>query len=153
MTIRTLQAPDYAQVDFLMQQLHRIHVEGRPDLFQELEHPYSQEEYEEMLENPRFISIGAEESGRLCGICFVSLRERAAMSDIRTAYMEDLIVAENCRRRGVARALFTEAELRAQEQGAKRLELMVWAFNQGALNLYMGLGMRERSFILEKDLL
>ncbi len=40
-SIRKLKLEDYEDVDTLMQQLHRIHVDARPDLYAEMEHPYS----------------------------------------------------------------------------------------------------------------
>lgn len=41
MNIRTMIIEDYPSVDRLMHQLHKIHVEGRPDLYVDMEHPYS----------------------------------------------------------------------------------------------------------------
>ena len=152
MEIRNVTVDDYAAVDCLMQKLHKIHVLGRPDLFIDLEHPYSKEEFIEMIDKEIFLCLVAEEDRNVIGLCFVELRERSAMVKMRTAYVNDLIVDVNYRHKGIAKALFQEAEKRAKALGAKRLDLMLWAYNEEALHFYESLGMKPQRYILEKRL-
>ena len=49
MIIRKMMIDEYDKIDSLMQQLHQLHFTNRPDLFVDLEHPYSKEEYEKLL--------------------------------------------------------------------------------------------------------
>ncbi len=152
MRIRDMKLEDYEAVDGLMQDLHRLHVQGRPDLYVDLEHPYSLQEYKEKVESDDVISILAEEEGKVLGICFVILRKRSMMVNMITAYMDDLCVKKEAQRKGIATALFQRAEEEAVARGAKRLDLMVWEFNQGAVEFYKSLGMTEQRYILEKKL-
>ena len=152
MTIRTMRSSDYEAVDRLMGQLHQSHVEGRPDLYAPLEHPYSREEFEEMLADHQKILLLGEEDGTAVGLCVVSLRDKSGMTDLKTAYMDDMVVDEGFRGRGYARQLFRAAAERARALGAVRLDLMVWSFNEAALNLYRELGMTPQRYILEKPL-
>ena len=152
MTIRTMRSSDYEAVDRLMGQLHQSHVEGRPDLYAPLEHPYSKEEFEEMLADRQKILLLGEEDGTTVGLCVVSLRDKSGMTDLRTAYMDDMVVDEGFRGRGYACQLFRAAEERARALGAVRLDLMVWSFNEAALSLYRELGMTPQRYILEKPL-
>ena len=152
MNIRTMIVEDYPSVDRLMQHLHKIHVEGRPDLYVNMEHPYSKEKVTEMVESEKFISIVAAENDIVVGLCFVEIRERSMMVNMRTAYMDDLIVDGSCQKKGIAKALFAEAEARAKELGAKRLDLMVWEFNKNAISFYERLGMTPQRYIFEKEL-
>ena len=152
MLIRCIRKDDYNEVDRLMKQLHKIHVNGRPDVYIDLEHPYSKEDFEKLVDNEEVISIAAEEKGVVVGICFVSMRNKSGMVTMRTAYMDDLVVDENFQRRGIARKLFAEAEKRAKALGAERLDLMVWSFNESAKNLYESLGMKPQRYIYEKEL-
>ena len=143
---------DYEAVDQLMQKLHNIHVKGRPDLYVDLEHPYSLEEFRQKVEDTNCIAILAEERERILGICIVVMRDRSMMVNKRTAYMDDLYVCEDVRKQGIATKLFKTAEKKAVELGAKRLDLMVWDFNQSAIEFYKSLGMTEQRFIFEKAL-
>lgn len=152
MNIRDMLLEDYEKVDALMQELHNLHVQGRPDLYIAMEHPYSRKEYQEKIESEDVISILAEEENEILGICFAVMRRRSMMVNMTTAYMDDLCVKREARRRGIATKLFREAEKRAAASGAERLDLMVWEFNKAAVEFYKSLGMTEQRYILEKKL-
>ena len=100
MQIRNMVLDDYKEVDRLMAQVHKLHVNGRPDLYIDVEHIYSFEQFKEMVENEDMITILAEEGESVVGICMVSMRAKTGMVKRRTAYMEDLCVDELCRGKG-----------------------------------------------------
>ena len=152
MNIRNMTVQDYLEVDQLMQQLNKLHVKGRPDLYVDLQHPYSLENFRQKVESAEHILLLAEENGKILGICFVAMRERSMMVNQQTAYMDDLFVCEEVRRQGIATKLFKDAEKKAVALGAKRLDLMVWDFNQSAIGFYKSLGMTEQRYIFEKEL-
>ena len=152
MNIRNMTVQDYLEVDQLMQQLHKLHVKGRPDLYVDLQHPYSLENFRQKVESAEHILLLAEENGKILGICFVAMRERSMMVNQQSAYMDDLFVCEEVRRQGIATKLFKDAEKKAVGLGANRLDLMVWDFNQSAIGFYKSLGMTEQRYIFEKEL-
>lgn len=152
MIIRKLTLLDYAAADRLMQHLHDMHVEARPDLYVAVEHPYSLEEYEEKVTSEKYISLAAEEEGKVVGICFVELRDRSLMVEMPVAMMNALCVDEAHQRKGIATKLFEEAAKLAKNAGAKRLDLMLWGFNDTAGAFYEKLGMKEQRRILEQEL-
>ena len=51
MQIRNMTLNDYNDVDRLMAQVHQLHVNGRPDLYIDVDHIYSYEQFKEMVEN------------------------------------------------------------------------------------------------------
>ena len=71
---------------------------------------------------------------------------------MKTAYVDELVVDERCRRRGIGKALFQEAERRARKLGAQRIDLMVWSFNENAIKAYDTYGMTPQRHIYEKHL-
>ena len=152
MQIRNMRLEDYREVDRLMAQVHKLHVEGRPDLYIDVEHIYSMELFQEMVENEDMISVLAEEDDAVVGICFVSMRAKTCMVKRRTAYMEDLCVDEACRGKGIGRKLFEYVKKRAKEMGAERMDLMVWNFNESALKFYEEMGMKPQRYIMEEYL-
>ena len=151
-SLRPLKMDDYNAFSSLMQQLHRIHVEHRPDMYVPREELYSPQDFEEMVTSEEHIAIGAEKEGKLLGICVLSLKKRNFMVKEISAYMEELVVDEDFRHQGIATALFHEAERISREKGAKRLDLMVWDFNENAKKLYEQLGMTAQRYIYEKKL-
>lgn len=74
--IRNLTLYDYTIVNRGYQTLHRQHVEGRPDIYKEMEDLLPKEVYQEMLEDADHILIGAEEGKRLTGF-LVAKRKNA----------------------------------------------------------------------------
>lgn len=152
MEIRDMESKDYPEIDRLMKELHELHVKGRPDLYTELEHPYSREEFEKIVSDPEIISILAEEKSVVIGLCIGTLRKKSGMVEMKTMYIEDLIVDRNFRGKGIASQLYEEMEERGRNTGAKRLDLMVWEFNNDAKRFYEKQGMRPQRYIYEKEL-
>ena len=149
MQIRNMILDDYNEVDRLMAQVHQLHVNGRPDLYIDVEHIYSFEQFKEMVENEDMITILAEEENHVIGICMISMRARTCMVKRRTAYMEDLCVDETCRGKGVGKKLFLYAKDLAAKMGAERLDLMVWDFNENDRKFYENMGMKPQRYIYE----
>lgn len=152
MEIRDMESKDYPEIDRLMKELHELHVKGRPDLYTELEHPYSREEFEKIVSDPKTIAILAEEKNVVIGLCIGTLRKKSGMVEMKTMYIEDLIVDRNFRGKGIASQLYEEMEERGRNTGAKRLDLMVWEFNSDAKRFYEKQGMRPQRYIYEKEL-
>ena len=94
MRIRMLCREDYLDVDALVNCLHKIHVNGRPDLFRDVPHIVSAESYEKMLTDADYICIGAEKDGRIIGICISCLLSRTCMMDMCSARIDHLYVDE-----------------------------------------------------------
>jgi len=143
---------DYENVDLLMQQLHKLHVKERPDLYVEMEHPYSKEKFETLINDDNVISILSEQDGIVTGICFAEIRHRSMMVNMTTAFVNDLIVKDSYRRQGIANALFLAAEEQAKKKGAQRIDLIVWSFNKDAIAFYEKIGMSPQRFVYEKKL-
>ena len=149
MQIRNMVLDDYKEVDRLMAQVHKLHVNGRPDLYIDVEHIYSFEQFKKMVENEDMITILAEEGENVVGICMVSMRAKTCMVKRRTAYMEDLCVEESCRGKGIGKELFLFSKKLAEKMGAERLDLMVWDFNEDARKFYESMGMKPQRYIYE----
>lgn len=150
--IREMNIDDYSSVDELMLQLHSLHVKGRPDLYEEVEHPYSFTEFKEIVNDKNIISLVAEENDTIAGLCITSIKDKSGMLSKKTAYMDALVISEKYQNKGYAKELFYETEKRAKSMGAIRLDLMVWGFNKHAIDLYSSLGMKTQRYIFEQEL-
>lgn len=153
--IRDLTPEDYPVYDQWERQLHHLHVDARPDLFQPMEHPVPMKQYLRELEDDHEVRLLALVDGVPAGICSLSLREAPASPLLRGEkglYVVDLFVDSAYRKQGVAKALLAEGIGRGQAFGAKRLSLTVWPFNKTALKFYESLGLSVRALTLEKEL-
>ena len=68
------------------------------------------------------------------------------------ASIDDLVVRESWRQRGVGRALMARAEQWARERGLETIEFGVWEFNAGAIRFYEQLGYTTLSRTMSKPL-
>ena len=66
--IRNIRKSDYQAVDRLLLQLHKVHVEGRPELFLPLDHFMSEESFNNLIEDEEMITILAEKNLRLLDV-------------------------------------------------------------------------------------
>jgi ribosomal protein S18 acetylase RimI-like enzyme len=96
----------------------------------------------------------AESGGEVVGfVCVVSATRGDSPDDPATyAWIHDIFVRRDHRRRGVATALMAEAEAFVRSQGARELRLGVLDRNGGARSLYRGLGFRDYVRVLQKPL-
>lgn len=106
----------------------------------------------ELLKDQNMIAIVAVQDSEVIGLCITGIHEPSMVVGWVTAYMDALIVDEKHRGKGIAKQLFCEAEKRAKARGAKRLDLMVWEFNESAMHFYKALSMTPQRYILEKQL-
>jgi RimJ/RimL family protein N-acetyltransferase len=108
---------------------------------------------EDYAEQPRALLLVAEQDGVLVGD--LSLRAISARRSVCHVATLGMSVAAAARRRGIGRALLTEALAWAPTVGITRVELYVYARNAPAIALYEACGFahegRRRSFIREGD--
>ena len=152
MWIRNIRNADYPAIDRLLLQLHQVDVTGRPDLFFPADHYMSREAFESLLQNENVFAFLAQERFEVLGCCFVSLLERSGGVPIKTAYIDLLVVDKAHRRRGIGKMLFQEVQKRAKAYGAEKVELMVWSYNQIAMEAYRSYGMTPQRSIYEINL-
>lgn len=153
MYIKKLTDADYSAVLELYTELDRIHYETRPDYFGKRECSYPKDAYDEVLADSECLMLGAFEGEELLGTVRATLWNKSGMVEgIKTVCLDNIYVLPECRRAGIAKELFRAVEDWAKEQGAVRLDLHVWDFNQDALALYRAMGMDYQYHVMEKKL-
>lgn len=152
MIIRQIRKKDYEPVDRLLLQLHNVDVKGRPELFVEKDHFMTRDAFKNLIGNEGICAILAEQRGEVVGCCFVSTLDRSGMVEMKTAYIDLIVVDEQHRRQGIGKALFRAVEKRAQRFGAKRIDLTVWSHNPIAMQAYESYGMVPQRSVYEKPL-
>lgn len=153
MEIRRLTLQDYDQLFHLYQQLDAMHIHARPDYFVHREDLYPKDTYLHNLEYPGCVDFGVFEDDKLIGFAGATLwNESGMVKGLKTVCLDNIYVQPEYRRRGIAARLFAEIEAWAREQGAVRLDLHTWEFNQGAIALYREMGMVPQRYVFEKKL-
>ena len=142
--IREATPGDFRAVSDLFEEVDRPHREHLPDLFREARGVPREESYiNELIAKPDAAVFVAEAGTGVVGLLVVKIHSTPDVSilvPLDYVVIDTIVVTTDARRRGVGRALMVQAEAWARAQGLDRIELNVFEFNEGAINLYHGLG-------------
>ena len=152
-TIRRATNTDISGLMSLLVQVDMVHHNGRPDIFKGPATKYSEKELEEIIKNdstPIFVCV--DESGNVLGHAFCVHKQivgDSVLTDIKTLYIDDICVDENCRGLGIGRSLYNHVISYAREYGFYNVTLNVWSCNPGALKFYESLGLKPQKIGME----
>ena len=153
MIIRKAQIQDIPRIGDLLVQVCNVHHAGRPDLFREDARKYNDSELEVLLADPeKPIFVAVNEFDFVLGYCFCIFQQHlgaGALTDVKTLYIDDLCVDEDCRGMHIGSALYEHAKAFAKESGCYNLTLNVWAKNESAMRFYQKIGMQVQKVGME----
>lgn len=152
LVIRRAGEGDIPVLDKLLYQVHRVHSDARPDLFQPGAKKYTDDELREILADSRRPVFVAERAGAVLGYAFCVHQQHVgshSMTDVKTLYIDDLCVDEAARGGHIGRALYEYVLAYAKGQGCYNVTLNVWAGNPGALKFYERLGLKPQKIGME----
>lgn len=144
-SIRRAEEKDIEKTMVLLREVHDLHAKLRPDIFIERATKYTPEELRGIFANsdtPVFAAV--DEGGELVGYAFCVMKQppfTTNMKQIKTLYIDDLCVDENCRGQHVGTLLFEFVKQYAREQGCHDVTLNVWEGNDNARRFYEKMGM------------
>ncbi|SEB25462.1 GNAT family N-acetyltransferase [Paenibacillus sp. 276b] len=152
--IRRAVIGDYTGVSVLMDELHHLHVEDRPDVYRELQTRMSHKEYEELLETDHRYLYVAEllEQGEIVGFASAQLnviQNVDLLKDRKMLYIHEIIVGSKHRGHGTGKLLMQELIELGKEMQVDSVELTVSTFNTGAQAFYEQMGLAVRSSRME----
>lgn len=156
MEIKRATAADLEGINRLLRQVLEVHHRGRPDLFRGGAKKYTDEELLRILaddKTPVFVAV--DEKGATMGYVFGVFQQHIdnnILTDVKTLYIDDLCVDENCRGQHVGSALYRFAVDFARREGCYNLTLNVWSCNESALAFYQRMGLVPQKIGMEQIL-
>ena len=152
-SIRHAEEKDLPRLSALLLQVLTVHHDIGPDLFKPNCTKYNERELAALIENPlRPVFVYEDENGVVQGYAFCVIEQHPGnniLTDIKTLYLDDLCVDENCRGQGVGRKLYEYVKTYAKEQGCHNLTLNVWEGNDDAISFYRNLGLKPYKYGME----
>lgn len=156
MEIRRAKEEDISRINDLLHQVHEVHAKGRPDIFIEGTKKYTDGELTALIhDDSRPIFVWLDEENVVQGYCFCVHEEVKGvrnMHDMKTLYIDDLCVDEDCRGKHVGTALFEYVKQYAKKAGFYRITLNVWSLNEAAGKFYEKCGLAPLKTTMEQIL-
>lgn len=164
-TIRPATFGDFDALSPLWRQLDEFHRKKDPVRFSKPKsaNPRDLSYVTELIERPDRALLVAEscplhedEEARLMGLCSILLRSQPAgpVFPARVIFeIDNLVVDDHSRRRGVARELCREAQYWAKMRGANEMTLTVYDFNNEARRFYESMGFLATKVQMARPLL
>lgn len=156
MEIRRAQEKDMEGINRLLCQVLMVHHKGRPDLFKGNVKKYTDQELAALIkDDSRPIFVGVDEREQVLGYVFCVFQQHIddnILTDIKTLYIDDLCVEENCRGQHIGRQLYEYVLDFARGKGCYNVTLNVWSCNPTAQRFYEKCGLVPQKIGMEKIL-
>ena len=156
MEIKRADTRHLSGLNSLLLQVLTVHHNGRPDLFKGNTRKYTDEQLVEMLKddsNPIFVAVDENEKVLGYAFCrFIQHLNDNILTDIKTLYIDDLCVDENCRGQHVGKQVYDFVVDFAKKSGCYNVTLSVWSLNEGAKKFYEKCGLVPQKIGMEKIL-
>ncbi len=152
--IRKAEIKDFNKVHKLIMQVHKLHVNGRTDIYKDVD-PMNFEEFKNELLNTNNTYLVAQLENEIVGICFAQIKETSnnkIMKDRKILNIENICVDENYQRKGIGKKLYNQIVQIAKEKNIPNVELIVWGFNKNAIKFYETLGMNIKHLKFEQKI-
>jgi ribosomal protein S18 acetylase RimI-like enzyme len=147
--IRKATASDYEALCTLFEEIDALHRDNLPHRFQKPPGPARSADYVAGLILDEDVGLFvAQVEDQLVGFTCFRIRETSPVPILvrrRYAFVDDLVVSEPHRRKGIGRELADKGHEWALSKGADSVELNVWTFNEGAIAFYRQLGYETAS--------
>lgn len=156
-TIRKARRSDSDALARLLCEADELHARLMPGYFRRPTRPTrARDQLERILDAiDQGLYVAEDPEAGVCGLVHVQLYDTPAIASMvpkRRAHIDNLVVTEGMRRRGLGRRLVEAAIAWAREQGAAEILLTVWAGNEAAERFYDALGFARVSTVLGKTL-
>ncbi len=153
MNIRKANERDIAGINKLLYQVHRIHAEGRPDIFRPGNKKYNDDELRTIIADDNMpIFVAVDDSENVLGYAFCVYQEtkgNPSLCDRKIVYIDDLCVDAAERGQHIGTALYDYVKNEAKRVGCSAITLNVWCLNEGAMRFYEKLGMKPLKVVME----
>ena len=152
MEIRFAQPGDIMGILALLRQVGQVHHDGRPDIFRSGAQKYGPSQILSMLDKSDIVIFVAVEKEKVLGYGFCFIKDHdldPVMTSRKELYIDDLCVDENCRGKGIGKALYEAICKYAKMRKCYHITLNVWCCNPSAMKFYEKLGLKPQKIGME----
>ena len=140
---------DRAAIDALAQQIHRMHVNWRPDIYELAEEMWPEERFDEAVAQRQLFAAKLDDT--IVGYVLVKIRNYDMIGHVkrRVLLVDEICVDESRRNQGIGTEMITEVRAIAKAFGCTDMQLGVYPQNNEALAFYQKCGFHIRSIDMQ----
>ena len=143
---------DRATIEVLAQQVHRMHIQWRPDIYAEAEQLWPVERFDAAVAQRQLFTATLDE--RIVGYVLVKIRDYDILGHTkrRVLLIDEICVDESKRNQGIGAEMMSEVRVIGRAFGCTDMQLGVYPQNNEALAFYQKCGFRIRSIDMQTKL-
>ena len=152
MDIRQANKNDITQMVPLLDEVSKLHIEKRPDVFKTRAYEEIKSNLEEMIQDESNIILIAEDKQIVVGVIICKIREinnHTNLKNTKVLWINEICVKQEYRRNGIGHSLIEKAKEIAKANNCLRLELNCWELNEGAMKFYENQGLTTQKRVME----
>lgn len=140
---------DRIAIEALAQQIHRMHVQWRPDIYELVDEMWPQERFDDAVTQRQLFTAKIDK--KIVGYVLVKIRdyERGGLVKRKVLLIDEICVDESLRNRGIGTEMTSDVRAIARAYGCTDLQLGVYPQNNEALAFYQKCGFRIRSIDMQ----
>lgn len=140
---------DCIAIEALAQQIHRMHVQWRPDIYELVDEMWPQERFDDAVTQRQLFTAKIDK--KIVGYVLVKIRdyERGGLVKRKVLLIDEICVDESLRNRGIGTEMMSAVRAIARAYGCTDLQLGVYPQNNEALAFYQKCGFRIRSIDMQ----
>ena len=141
---------DRSGVERLAQQVHELHVQWRPDLYESVPELYSEQRYLDATRSRSLYVAKIEDT--IIGYCLLSIRnvEGAGLAHRKVMRVEEICVEEALRNQGFGKDMMEDVRALAAAFRCTDLQLGVYPQNDDAVGFFQKCGFTIRSIEMQR---
>ena len=144
------QAADREAVNALARQVHAMHVDWRPDLFEMAQELYPEPRFRESIENRQLYVAKLENV--IVGYVLLVMKnyDHPGLVKRKVMVVDEICVEKFCRGQGIGKEMMEDVHALAKAFGCTDLQLDVYPQNDGAVAFYQKCGFTIRSIDMQR---
>ncbi len=148
--LQLAQSADREAVEALAQEVHRLHVSWRPDLFTPVQELYTEERFLEAVKHRQLYVAKVDSLVVGYGLIQIRMSECPGQIPRRIMLVEELCVEAALRNHGIGRQMMEDIRALAKAFGCTDLQLGVYPQNDAAVGFYQKCGFAIRSIEMQR---
>lgn len=156
--IREATVKDYNGIKELIMEVHKLHVQNRPDIYNDVKEVISKEIFESLLRSydTEVFVVENEENNEIVGYSTIKLTYMPSMSEAvlprEVAFINDFCIKSTYRNKGLGGQLFRSIKKYLRNEEMSTIELFVWEFNKDTIRFFEKMGMSTMNRKMELKL-